>query len=81
MREFIESHWGDLIGLLLLYTGITIALWAACVPAAQVASHLGESLVLAAMGILKLRGNGSSPRPDRQDPPGSGATPTPPARQ
>ncbi len=62
MREFIETHWGDLIGLLLLYTGIGIALWAACVPAAQIASHLGESLVLAAMGILKLRGN-SGPRP------------------
>jgi hypothetical protein len=62
MRDFVETHWGDLIGLLLLYTGITIALWAACVPAAQVASHLGESLVLAAMGILKLRGIGDTPR-------------------
>lgn len=69
MREFIESHWGDLIGLLLLYTGICIALWAACVPAAQVASHLGESLVLAAMGILKLRGNGSAIPPRNGQPP------------
>lgn len=81
MREFVESHWGDLIGLLLLYTGITIALWAACVPAAQVASNLGESLVLAAMGILKLRGNGSGPRPDSPGPSGSGATPVPPVGQ
>lgn len=69
MRDFIESHWGDLIGLLLLYTGICIALWVACVPAAQVASHLGESLVLAAMGILKLRGNGSSVSPRKGQPP------------
>jgi hypothetical protein len=79
MREFVESHWGDLIGLLLLYTGITIALWAACVPAAQVASHLGESLVLAAMGILKLRGNGGAPRPDRSASPGE--APAPPSGQ
>lgn len=76
MREFIESHWGDLIGLLLLYTGICIALWAACVPAAQVASHLGESLVLAAMGILKLRGNGSAVPPRSIQPPDSPVTPT-----
>jgi hypothetical protein len=76
MREFIESHWGDLIGLLLLYTGISIALWAACVPAAQVASHLGESLVLAAMGILKLRGNGSAVPPRSGKLPDSAATPT-----
>lgn len=69
MREFIESHWGDLIGLLLLYTGIAIALWAACAPAVQVASHLGESLVLAAMGILKLRGSDTSQRPGNSSPP------------
>lgn len=75
MREFIESHWGDLIGLLLLYTGICIALWAACVPAAQVASHLGESLVLAAMGILKLRGNGAGARPDSGKSPDAAAVP------
>lgn len=75
MREFIESHWGDLIGLLLLYTGITIALWAACVPAAQVASNLGESLVLAAMGILKLRANGSALRADRSASPGAASAP------
>ena len=57
LREFIESHWGDLVGLLLLYTGIGIVLWGACTPAAQMVSHLGESLVLAAMGVLKLRGS------------------------
>lgn len=56
MRDFIESHWGDLIGLLLLYTGIAIVMWAACTASVQVVSHLGESLVLAAMGVLKLRG-------------------------
>ena len=76
MRDFVETHWGDLIGLLLLYTGITIALWAACVPAAQVASHLGESLVLAAMGILKLRGNGGNLRGDKSESPRKAAGPS-----
>jgi hypothetical protein len=56
MRAFIESHWGDLIGLLLLYTGVSLVLWATCAGAAEPAKHLGESLVLAAMGVLKLRG-------------------------
>ncbi|MGH9816028.1 MAG: hypothetical protein ACRD5F_06450 [Candidatus Acidiferrales bacterium] len=56
MRDFIEIHWGDLIGLLLLYTGIAIVVWAACAASSQALSHLGESLVLAAMGVLKLRG-------------------------
>ena len=62
MREFIETHWGDLVGLLLLYTGIGIVLWSACSTSTQVAAHLGESLVLAAMGVLKLRGNGGDRR-------------------
>jgi hypothetical protein len=55
--NFIEEHWGDLIGLLLLYTGIVLAIVAALVqPGGQSLTHLGESLVLAGMGVLKLRG-------------------------
>lgn len=57
MRTFIEAHWGDLIGLLLLYTGVSLVLWATCTAAVEPAKHLGESLVLAAMGVLKLRGD------------------------
>jgi hypothetical protein len=60
--NFIEEHWGDLIGLLLLYSGIALALAAALMqPGAQPLTHLGESLVLAGMGVLKLRGkNGAA---------------------
>ena len=73
MRHFIETHWGDLIGLLLLYTGILLALLAAVYqPSAQPITHLGESLVLAAMGVLRFRGkNGPSPgeKPGAQESP------------
>lgn len=63
MRNFIETHWGDLIGLLLLYTGILLALLAAVYkPNAEPIAHLGESLVLAGMGVLKFRGK-SGPSP------------------
>ena len=48
VREFVESHWGDLIALLVLYTGIAMGI---LFPQ----SHLGESLVLAGMAALKLR--------------------------
>lgn len=48
MREFLETHWGDLVALLVLYTGITLAV---LVPD----SHIGESLALAGMAALKLR--------------------------
>lgn len=55
--RFIENHWGDLIGLLLLYTGVVLALLSAThLSNAQPVTHLGESLVLAGMGVLKLRG-------------------------
>jgi hypothetical protein len=59
--RFMEEHWGDLIGLLLLYTGIALALFAAgSLGGAQSITHLGESLVLAGMGVLKLRGKSES---------------------
>ncbi len=48
MREFLETHWGDLVALLVLYTGIALAV---LVPD----SHMGESLALAGMAALKLR--------------------------
>ena len=55
--RFVSSHWGDLIGLLLLYTGVVLALVAATLlSGSQPITHLGESLVLAGMGLLKLRG-------------------------
>ncbi len=53
MREFIECHWGDLIALLVLYTGIAMAM---LFPE----SHMGESLALAGMAALKLRSGASN---------------------
>lgn len=59
--RFIEDHWGDLIGLLLLYTGVVLALLSTThLGNAQPVTHLGESLVLAGMGVLKLRGRTES---------------------
>jgi len=57
MRGWIDAHWGDLIALLVLYTGILMAIL-------QLGGHLPESLVLAGMAGLKLRtpGNGSGPK-------------------
>ncbi len=65
MRSFVEHHWGDLIGLLLLYTGVLLVTSAALLAvASQPVTHLGESLVLAGMGLLKLRGkNGGDSQP------------------
>ncbi len=48
MREFLETHWGDLVALFVLYTGIFLAV---LIPS----SHIGESLALAGMAALKLR--------------------------
>lgn len=76
--RFIEEHWGDLIGLLLLYTGIALALCAATrLEGAQAVTHLGESLVLAGMGVLRFRGkskaNGDRPQKDHANDSGSEA--------
>jgi hypothetical protein len=51
--DFIGRHWGDFVGLLILYTGVALILWAAAPDGKQT----GQALVLAAMGILKLRSN------------------------
>ena len=72
--RFIEEHWGDLIGLLLLYTGIVLALFAAAqLNGAQTVTHLGESLVLAGMGVLKLRGKSDTNGNHKSDKQGHGA--------
>ncbi len=80
--NFIEEHWGDLIGLLLLYTGIALAVMAAFVaPGSQPLTHLGESLVLAGMGVLKLRGKNGASHEARSQTAAAGSTPaaSPPA--
>ncbi|MCL6566122.1 MAG: hypothetical protein K6U09_06835 [Acidobacteriia bacterium] len=59
MREFLETHWGDLVALLVLYTGIALAV---LVPD----SHMGESLALAGMAALKLRTAVPLRKPQRQ---------------
>lgn len=58
--EWVDSHWGDMIGLLVMYTGVFLVVkgWGA---------HTGEALVLAGMGVLKLKTpngkNGAPPAP------------------
>ena len=57
LRDWIDQRWGDLVAMLILYTGIFIMVkgWG---------GHIGESLVLAGMAGLKLRtpqnGNGAN---------------------
>lgn len=75
MGDFIGRHWGDFIGLALLYTGVFLVFYAAVyLGGNQSVDHLGESLVLAAMGILKLRNN-----PKNGNGNGNGEHPAPPA--
>jgi hypothetical protein len=61
-RDWVDSHWGDLVALLLLALGILLVVFAA---EDSRAVHLGEALVLAAVATLKLntsRKNGAGGR-------------------
>jgi hypothetical protein len=50
-RDWVDSHWGDLVALLLLALGVSLVV--VCAEGSR-AVHLGESLVLAAVAALKL---------------------------
>lgn len=58
--DFVGRHWGDVVGLFILGTGVALELihaYAIVKWNAQLSGirELSASLVLAAMGILKLR--------------------------
>ena len=55
IRDFIERHFGDSIGLYLLHLGIALVILAGVFQEMTLVGNLGQSLVLAAMGILKLK--------------------------
>lgn len=66
MRHFVESHWGDLVALLLLGLGIALVVFGP----QERAQNLGEALAAAALVGLKLRrgpaGSDGDLRPDRR---------------
>ena len=54
--QFVESHWGDLVGLLLIYTGIVVMFVASGYGVdAGIADSAGKGLVGAGLVALKLR--------------------------
>lgn len=52
-RHFIETHWGDLIALHLIYLGIAIVYFA---KGNSDYSHIGESLILSGGMTLRFKG-------------------------
>lgn len=58
MRSFLENHWGDLIGLLILYTGIFMLYTSLGNP---LVSQNGAALILGAMVALKMRPTNGNP--------------------
>lgn len=58
MREFVDVHWRDVVGLIVLYTGVALVLFNPEV-------GLGEQLAFAGVATLKLEtkknGNGLDP--------------------
>ncbi len=62
--SFIERHFGDSIGVYLLHLGIALIILGDCFSYMTHAEQVGNSLLLTAMGILKLKtvpgGNGNS---------------------
>ena len=72
LGDFCSRHWGDVVGLLLLLMGVMLEVFHAFAILkwqAQLSGihELSNGLVLAAMGILKLRpmpknGNGDAPK-------------------
>jgi len=65
MLDFIERHWGDLISILVLYTGIGLYILKAIYGIDSGIDHLGEALVMAALVGLKLRP--SAPRKEKEE--------------
>ncbi len=61
---FIERHFGDSIGIYLLHLGIALIVLGDCFSVLTHVEQVGNSLLLTAMGVLKLKtvpgANGSS---------------------
>ncbi len=55
LGKFIERHFGDSIGLYLLHLGIGLIILGDVFHQMEQVGHVGESLILAAMGVLKLK--------------------------
>lgn len=69
LRGVFEAHWGDSIGLYLLHLGILLVILAGVWPTMTQVGVVGQSLIVAAMGVLKLT----------KTPPANGGAPPPPA--
>jgi hypothetical protein len=73
--HFVESHWGDLVALLVLCAGIGLVVFGPH----EKAQHLGEALSAAALVGLKLRatnaGNSRSSRTESSRDANPAATP------
>lgn len=54
VQEFVEKHFGDSIGLYILHLGIALVILGGVWPDMTQVSQIGQSLILAAMGVLKL---------------------------
>ena len=74
--DFVGRHWGDVVGLIIMFSGVALEIynsiailkWGVKLDGIH---ELSASFVLAAMGILKLRGN---PKPNGN---GNGNEPKP----
>jgi|SRR6185437_9525910 len=82
VQDFVEAHFGDSIGLYILHLGIGLIILAGVFPEMTHVDQIGQSLVLAAMGVLKLtrtngNGNGHGPEsvPASNPPPAPAQTP------
>ena len=54
LKDFMEKHFGDGIGLYLLHLGVGLIILGSVFPDLVPVKDVGQSLVLAAMGLLKL---------------------------
>ena len=60
MKDFINSHWGDLAALYILHLGLALVIF---FHADSDVSHVGESLILAGMATLRFKGTISNGQP------------------
>jgi hypothetical protein len=61
MNKFVDRHWGDLLSLYILHIGLFI-IWQA--HGNTDFSHIGESLILAAVATLRFKPNVIDSLPD-----------------
>ena len=66
MGTFITTHFGDSIGLVLLYTGIGLLIMSGFYSQLQQVGQVAQSLIMTAIGVLKLT------KPTAETPPPTG---------